>query len=202
MAYYKKVNGEILLTEAGHFVLSFFGLSMEDLQVMSKEQLIAHTKKFSDVLNDGSVHKSGKFEDNHILDSETTKNAYGKYNRKSADKQISYGHSGSYSRYFSLDQWADKTLPFLICPKPSKRERGEGNVHPTVKSLKLMSYLITMGSREGDLVLDPFSGSGTVLIAADQLHRKWLGIEMNPEYAEIIKRRLMVPLSQLKLSIF
>ena len=65
-----------------------------------------------------------------------------------------------------------------------------------------MSYLITMGSREGDLILDPFCGSGTVCIAADQLHRKWIGIEKNPEYAEIIKRRLMVPLSQLKLTIY
>jgi len=74
------------------------------------------------------------------------------------------------------------------------------NHHPTVKPLKLMSYLITMGSREGDLVLDPFCGSGTVCIAAHQVHRKWLGIEMNPEYAEIIKKRLADPLAQLKLT--
>lgn len=148
-----------------------------------------------------------------------------------ANLLVSDNTLGDYSRYFSLDQWADKTLPFLIVPKASKSERNKGvetlepvkvndgrntpidnpfqrgetlrtNSHPTVKPLKLMSYLITMGSREGDLVLDPFCGSGTALIAADQLHRKWIGIERNPEYAEIIKKRLMVPLSQLKLNLY
>ena len=64
------------------------------------------------------------------------------------------------------------------------------NHHPTVKPLKLMSYLITMGSRKGDLILDPFCGSGTALIAADQLHRKWLGIERNPEICRDYKKEV------------
>lgn len=152
-----------------------------------------------DVLNDGSVHKSGRFEDHHVLDS-NDRLTYGQF--KGSNNRVSYGDEGSYSRYFSLDSWAEKTLPFLIVAKASRSERGSFNTHATVKPIKLMSYIITMGSREGDLVLDPFCGSGTVLIAADQLHRKWIGIERNPEYAEIIKKRLMVPLSQLKLSIY
>ena len=45
------------------------------------------------------------------------------------------------------------------------------NIHPTVKPLKLMSYLITLGSREKDIILDPFAGSGTTCIAAQQLGR-------------------------------
>ena len=76
------------------------------------------------------------------------------------------------------------------------------NFHPTVKPIKLMSYLITMGSREGDLVLDPFCGSGTTLLAAHQLHRKYLGIELNPEYAQIIKKRMLEVQAQLKLTIY
>ena len=51
----------------------------------------------------------------------------------------------------------------------------------TVKPLKLMSYLVTLGSREGDVVLDPFVGSGTACIAAQALNRKWLGIEISME---------------------
>ena len=94
------------------------------------------------------------------------------------------------SRYFSLDSWTEKTLPFLIVPKAAKAEKGNACTHPTVKPLKLMSYLITMGSREGDIVLDPFCGSGTVLIAAHELHRKWIGIELNPDYVEIANQRL------------
>jgi len=53
-----------------------------------------------------------------------------------------------------------------------------------------MSYLITLGSREGDVVLDPFVGSGTTCIAAEMLNRKWLGIEISKEYCKIASARL------------
>lgn len=69
-------------------------------------------------------------------------------------------------------------------PKP------EGNHHPTVKPLKLMSYLITLFSREGDTILDPFVGSGTTCLAAKNLKRKYIGIEREQEYVEIAKARL------------
>jgi site-specific DNA-methyltransferase (adenine-specific) len=64
------------------------------------------------------------------------------------------------------------------------------NNHPTVKPLRLMSYLITMGSRPNQVVLDPFAGSGTTLVAAKQLGRRFIGIEMSAEYVEIINARL------------
>lgn len=64
------------------------------------------------------------------------------------------------------------------------------NHHPTVKPLKLMSYLITLATREGDTVLDPFVGSGTTVVAAKQLNRRGIGIEREAEYAEIAQARL------------
>lgn len=64
------------------------------------------------------------------------------------------------------------------------------NHHPTVKPLKLMSYLITLGSRPGDVVLDPFLGSGTTAIAAKQLGRQYIGIEREEEYVDIAYARL------------
>ncbi|HXG51124.1 MAG TPA: site-specific DNA-methyltransferase [candidate division Zixibacteria bacterium] len=64
------------------------------------------------------------------------------------------------------------------------------NFHPTVKPVKLMAYLITLGSRPGDTVLDPFVGSGTTCVAARMLGRKCVGIEKEREYAEIAKARL------------
>ena len=100
------------------------------------------------------------------------------------------GDSGSFSRYFSLDAWAEKTLPFLIVPKASKSEKGIDNNHPTVKPLKLMSYLITMGSRPNDTILDPFMGSGTTGIAALKLGRHFTGIELSKEYFEIAEKRI------------
>ena len=65
------------------------------------------------------------------------------------------------------------------------------NSHPTVKPLKLMTYLISLLSKEQDTILDPFCGSGTTLIAAKMLNRKYIGIELNPEYVDIANKRLM-----------
>ncbi len=64
------------------------------------------------------------------------------------------------------------------------------NNHPTVKPLKLMSYLITLGSREGDTILEPFAGSGTTCVAAKELKRNYIGIEKESEYIKICEARL------------
>ena len=64
------------------------------------------------------------------------------------------------------------------------------NFHPTVKPISLMSYLVTLGSREDDLVLDPFVGSGTTCIAAKLLNRKYIGMEMDSEYVVIAQERI------------
>ena len=65
------------------------------------------------------------------------------------------------------------------------------NNHPTVKPIALMEYLINMVTREGQTVLDPFAGSGTTLIAAKKLGRKYIGIELEPEYVKIAEARLI-----------
>lgn len=64
------------------------------------------------------------------------------------------------------------------------------NNHPTVKPLKLMSYLITLGSREGDVVLDPFMGSGTTPLASKNMGRNYIGIEREEEYFKICCARV------------
>ena len=53
-----------------------------------------------------------------------------------------------------------------------------------------MSYLVTLGSRENDLVLDPFVGSGTTCIAAKLLNRKYIGMEMDSDYVVIAQTRI------------
>jgi len=172
-----------------------------------------------DVLNDGRITKSGYMEGKHIAP-----NSYGGFNTPT--ETMTYPDSGSFSRYFDLDKWAQKTFPFLIVPKASKSEKNKGleglpkrpvaeragrdntinskytpegklqsisppesNNHPTVKPLKLMSYLITLGSREGDTILDPFVGSGTTCLAAKLLGRKSIGYEINEAYCEIAANR-------------
>jgi len=74
--------------------------------------------------------------------------------------------------------------------KPHGRFSKVKNNHPTVKPISLMSYLVTLGSREDDLVLDPFVGSGTTCIAAKLLSRKYIGMEMDDEYVVIAQERI------------
>ncbi len=64
------------------------------------------------------------------------------------------------------------------------------NYHPTVKPIKLMSYLIILGSRSNDIILDPFMGSGTTCIATKMLGRRYIGFDNDKEYVEIAQRRL------------
>ena len=66
------------------------------------------------------------------------------------------------------------------------------NTHPTVKPLELMEKLIELTVPKGydNIVIDPFAGSGTTLLAAKKLEIDYLGIEINPKYVEISKKRL------------
>lgn len=98
-----------------------------------------------------------------------------------------------------LDEEAAKALDeqsglevtkFFYCAKASKRERGEGNVHPTVKPIKLMEYLIRMVTPAGGIVLDPFLGSGTTGVAAKGLGYSFFGIEMSQDYLSIAESRI------------
>lgn len=122
---------------------------------------------------------------------------------------ISHGHadSGGASRFF-------------YCAKSSRAERNRGlegmpeqlggsleggndkrkgdkpqlsmraNHHPTVKPIKLMEYLCRLITPPGGTVLDPFMGSGSTGVAAKNLGFRFVGIEMNPEYLEIAKKKI------------
>ena len=69
-------------------------------------------------------------------------------------------------------------------------ERGEGGLHPTQKPVRLMKALIELTTREGQAVLDPFCGSGTTLLAAQQANRHFLGFEQSPVYWSTARERL------------
>ena len=70
------------------------------------------------------------------------------------------------------------------------RETKSRNIHPTVKPLTLMNYLVVLGSRKGDVVLEPFAGSGTTALACVGQERDYIAIEREEEYYEIAKARL------------
>ena len=65
--------------------------------------------------------------------------------------------------------------------------------HPTQKPEALFERIILVSSNENDLILDPFAGSGTSLRVCQQINRKCIGIEINPDYVEMIQQRLSEP---------
>ena len=81
-------------------------------------------------------------------------------------------------------------LLLILKGKEEKDYKTNKNFHPTVKSLKLMEYLIKLVSREGAIILDPFLGSGTTGVACAKLNRNFIGIEKEEEYVKIAKVRL------------
>ena len=73
-----------------------------------------------------------------------------------------------------------------VTPK-SEREFGK---HPTQKPVELMNYFVNTLSNPGDLVLDPFMGSGSTGVSAMRLGRRFMGIELNENYFDISAKRL------------
>lgn len=120
------------------------------------------------------------------------------------------------------------TYPLIQTPKPAKKEKDFGlsgeklgdapgsgrskpaegrqsalgapraNFHPTVKPIKLMSYLITLFTRPSDWVLDPFGGSGTTGLACKLLDRNHIYIDFTQEYYDIAEERFNVSKQDLK----
>jgi len=85
---------------------------------------------------------------------------------------------------------AGSAARFFYCAKASRSERGKDNTHPTVKPIDLMRYLIRLVNPPGGIVLDPFAGSGTTLLAARLEGAQSIGIELDEKHCEIIARRL------------
>lgn len=77
--------------------------------------------------------------------------------------------------------------PEYSCASPGKNERV---AHPTQKPVKLMEELLATHSNPGDIVLDPFIGSGTSAVAARNLLRHYIGFELSPEYYKTATERL------------
>lgn len=80
---------------------------------------------------------------------------------------------------------------FFYCAKASKKDRGEGNTHPTVKPQALMEYLCRLtATPTGGTVLDPFAGSGSTGVACMNTGRDFIGCEIDADYCDIAKGRL------------
>jgi site-specific DNA-methyltransferase (adenine-specific) len=138
--------------------------------------------------------------------------AYGRESRPEGTPMIEYGDSGGASRFLYVAKASraerERGLAGMPLHDAGKFEDdayewatdGRGNPragrtrlrnpHPTVKPVALMRWLVKLVTQPGDLVLDPFAGSGTTGMACVLEGREFIGIEREPEYAAIAERRI------------
>ena len=104
-------------------------------------------------------------------------------------------NSKHYFDYINMKKWDDKMSvsgkqmkSVWNIPLTPPREKRQGK-HPTQKPIELLKRIIVAHSKEGDLILDPFSGSGTTGIAAIEHGRRYVGVDIEAEYLELSIRR-------------
>jgi len=141
--------------------------------------------------------------ENHKTEAKSGLGRKGIYGKSTIDSikgkdLIRYTSKGRYPANLLLDPVGAESLGevarFYYCAKASPGERNAGLDdrcnHPTVKPIKLMRWLVRLVTREGQLVLDPFCGSGSTGIAAVLERRDFIGIDISKEYCDIAHRRI------------
>lgn len=100
-----------------------------------------------------------------------------------------------YENGTGLNAVQDSQMYSRVISAPRIRKK----LHPTQKPLEIMTRIILLASKEGDVVLDPFMGSGTTCVAAKRLERKYIGIEENEKFYNTAVERINKEPEQLKL---
>lgn len=95
-----------------------------------------------------------------------------------------WNEAGKYRDTHPSNIWTDITVPFWSMP--------ENTDHPTQKPEKLLAKIILASTNEGDLILDPFAGSGTTAVAAKKLGRRFVAIESDEDHCLIAAKRLKI----------
>lgn len=110
------------------------------------------------------------------------KKVWAPYTNNGKPKDWEETDTGNFRDTYPSNFWDDITIPFW--------SMSENTAHPTQKSEKLIAKLILASSNEGDVILDPFLGSGTTSVVAKKLGRKYIGIEQNKRYCIWAEKRL------------
>lgn len=111
------------------------------------------------------------------------------------DKKREYYFDYEYSKEASFSEDNLKTTGKQMrtvwdIPNNKKREELEHGKHPTQKPLRILNRIINLSSKPNDIIMTPFSGSGSECLAAKQLGRNYIGFEVKDEYYELSLRRL------------
>ena len=120
------------------------------------------------------------------------KDAYKKFSKTDEDGRKYKVYTKAHAKKKYLDEYKGIPIPSYwtdIISFSSCAQSKERTGYPTQKPIKIYNRIIKASSNEGDLVLDPFAGSGTTLDAAQSLNRCWIGIDKNPNAVNYIKKR-------------
>ena len=110
--------------------------------------------------------------------------------------QTAPGRVPAYKRY--LDEMPGKPLQDLWSDIPPVSSAARERIgYPTQKPIALLNRIIEASSNPGDVVLDPFCGCATACVAADNLQREWVGIDISPKAVELVHMRLRDALGEL-----
>lgn len=104
------------------------------------------------------------------------------YKENGAPKDWEITEDGNFRLTHPSNFWDDISIPYWSMP--------ENTTHPTQKPEKLLAKLILASSKEGDIVFDPFAGSGTTPVTASKLLRNYVSVEIDKYYASLIEYRL------------
>ena len=110
------------------------------------------------------------------------KKVWAPYTQGGKPKDWEETKEGNFRDTYPSNIWNDITIPFW--------SMSENTAHPTQKPEKLIAKLILASSNPGDIILDPFLGSGTTSVVAKKLDRNYIGIEQNERYATWTEKRL------------
>ena len=108
--------------------------------------------------------------------------------QKERGAPYTFNHHAMKALNDGLQMRSDWELP--VCSGRERLRRDGRKLHPTQKPEALLYRVIQASSNAGDVVLDPFFGTGTTGAVAKRLHRHWIGIERNPEYVAAARERI------------
>lgn len=123
--------------------------------------------------------------DDYFFDAEAVKlkrKVIAPYKENGKPKDWNEEENGNFRLTSPSNLWTDISIPFWSMP--------ENTDHPTQKPEKLLAKLILASSKTNDVIFDPFLGSGTTSVVAKKLGRRYLGVELNNEYACLAEKRL------------
>lgn len=118
----------------------------------------------------------------NLDDVKTKRRVLAPYTENGRPKDWEKSNAGNFRLTHPSNLWTDLTVPFWSMP--------ENTEHPTQKPEKLLAKIILASTRENDLVLDPFAGSGTTAVVAKKLNRSFLALERDEKYCLLAEKRL------------